>query len=329
MKKVLLLGEPMALLMAEQEGKLENVEHFQRAMSGAEVNVAIGLTRLGHETEYVTRLGEDPFGYYIKNELQKNGIGTTNIVFDPVYRTGIQLKNKVTDGSDPYAPYYRKGSAASRISKEDVEKIDLSDIQLVHVTGIPPALSESAREATEYLMERARNNGIFVTFDPNLRPALWESEEVMKKELNHLSAYADLVLPGIAECRILTGEDTKEAAAEFYHSLGVETVIIKDGSTGAYLSQKKTGETRKQALVPGFHVERVVDTVGAGDGFAVGVLSGILEGKSMAESVRRGNAIGAIQVMHRGDNEGLPTMKSLEQFISTSVLSGYQLYSVL
>lgn len=305
----------MALLMAEQEGKLENVEHFQRAMSGAEVNVAIGLTRLGHETEYVTRLGDDPFGYYIKNELQKNGIGIKNIVFDPVYRTGIQLKNKVTDGSDPYAPYYRKESAASKISREDVEKIDLSDIQLVHVTGIPPALSETAREATEYLMERAREKGIFITFDPNLRPALWESEEVMKKELNHLASYADLILPGIAECQILTGKDTKEEAAEFYHSLGVETVIIKDGSNGAYISQRKTGEGGKQAQIPGFHVEKVVDTVGAGDGFAVGVLSGILEGKSMEESVLCGNAIGAIQVMHRGDNEGLPSREALEQFM--------------
>ena len=315
MKKVLLLGEPMALLMAEQEGKLENVEHFQRAMSGAEVNVAIGLTRLGHETEYVTRLGDDPFGYYIKNELQRNGIGIKNIVFDPVYRTGIQLKNKVTDGSDPYAPYYRKESAASKISREDVERIDLSDIQLVHVTGIPPALSQSAREATEYLMERARDKGIFITFDPNLRPALWENEEVMKKVLNHLAAYTDLVLPGIAECRILTGKDTKEEAAEFYHSLGVETVIIKDGSNGAYLSQRKTGKSETRTQIPGFHVEKVVDTVGAGDGFAVGVLSGILEGKSIEESVLRGNAIGAIQVMHRGDNEGLPVMETLEQFM--------------
>ena len=315
MKKVLLLGEPMALLMAEQEGKLENVEHFQRAMSGAEVNVAIGLTRLGHETEYVTRLGDDPFGYYIKNELQRNGIGIKNIVFDPVYRTGIQLKNKVTDGSDPYAPYYRKESAASKISREDVERIDLSDIQLVHVTGIPPALSQGVREATEYLMERARDKGIFITFDPNLRPALWENEEVMKKVLNHLASYADLVLPGIAECRILTGKDTKEEAAEFYHSLGVETVIIKDGSNGAYLSQRKIGKSEKQAQIPGFHVEKVVDTVGAGDGFAVGVLSGILEGKSIEESVLRGNAIGAIQVMHRGDNEGLPVMETLEQFM--------------
>ena len=103
----------MALLIADTTGKLEDVEHFTRSMSGAEVNVAIGLSRLGHEVEYITKLGDDPFGHYIENKLKLNGIGTSFVMYDDVYKTGIQLKNRVTDGSDPYAPYYRKGSAAS------------------------------------------------------------------------------------------------------------------------------------------------------------------------------------------------------------------------
>lgn len=304
----------MALLMAEQEGKLENVEHFQRAMSGAEVNVAIGLTRLGHETEYVTRLGDDPFGYYIKNELQKNGIGIKNIVFDPVYRTGIQLKNKVTDGSDPYAPYYRKESAASRLSIEDAERIDLSEVELIHVTGIPPALSHSAREAVFKLLERVKQQGIYITFDPNLRPALWESEEVMKEVLNQMAGYADLVLPGIKECKALCGTDNESEAAEFYHNLGVEKVVIKMGTAGAYLSEMDEDQ-RKTEMVPGFKVDKVIDTVGAGDGFAAGVLHGLLEGKTLRECAVYGNAIGAMQVAHRGDNEGLPSKCELENFM--------------
>ena len=112
MGKTILFGEPMALLIADTTGPLEEVEHFTRAMSGAEVNVSIGLSRLGHPVEYLTRLGDDPFGHYIANALKKNEIGTSLVTYDDVYRTGIQLKNRVTDGSDPYAPYYRKGSAA-------------------------------------------------------------------------------------------------------------------------------------------------------------------------------------------------------------------------
>lgn len=309
MGKTILFGEPMALLIADTTGPLEEVEHFTRALSGAEVNVSIGLSRLGHSVEYLTRLGDDPFGHYIENQLKKNEIGTSMVTYDPVYRTGIQLKNRVTDGSDPYAPYYRKGSAASHISKEEIDALDLTDVELIHVTGIPPALSESAREASFRLMERAKEAGILLTFDPNLRPALWENEETMICVINRLASMADAVLPGIGECRILAGTAQAEEAADFYQKLGVKTVIVKDGASGAYVRE---GETSYR--VPGYRVEKVVDTVGAGDGFAVGVLSGILEGMSMRDSVLRGNAIGAIQVMNISDNEGLPTRQELEKF---------------
>ena len=121
MGKTILFGEPMALLIADTTGPLEEVEHFTRAMSGAEVNVSIGLSRLGHPVEYLTRLGDDPFGHYIASALKKNEIGTSLVTYDDVYRTGIQLKNRVTDGSDPYAPYYRKGSAASHITISEID----------------------------------------------------------------------------------------------------------------------------------------------------------------------------------------------------------------
>lgn len=303
----------MALLIADTVGKLDEVEHFTRALSGAEVNVSIGLARLGHSVEYLTRLGDDPFGHYIERSLKENEIGTAFITYDDVYRTGIQLKNRVTDGSDPYAPYYRKGSAASHISTKEIKQIDLSDVDLVHITGIPPALSKTAREAAFCLMERAKKEGITVTFDPNLRPALWEDEETMRDVINRLAAQADYVLPGIEECKQLVGTDNKQEIAEFYQKSGVKTVIIKDGANGAFVR-----EGQKEYTVSGFKVEKVVDTVGAGDGFAVGVISGILEDISMEESVRRGNAIGAIQVMNLSDNEGLPTREQLEAFIKAN-----------
>lgn len=310
MGKTILFGEPMALLIADTAGPLKEVEHFTRAMSGAEVNVSIGLARLGHEVSYLTKLGDDPFGHYIKTQLEKNEIGTELVTYDSVYRTGIQLKNRVTDGSDPYAPYYRKGSAASHISTKEIDEIDFSDVVHVHVTGIPPALSKSSRAATYRLMERAKEAGIYITFDPNLRPALWESEQVMAEVINDLATMADMVLPGIEECKILCKtEDCKEAAS-FYQTKGATTVIIKTGSKGAYV---KDGET--EFFAEGYRVDQVVDTVGAGDGFAAGVISGHLEGLCVADMVSRGNAIGAIQVMHISDNAGLPTREKLAAFL--------------
>ena len=310
MAKVILFGEPMALLIADTVGPLEDVEHFTRAMSGAEVNVGIGLTRLGHDVEYLTKLGDDPFGHYIEKSLIKNKIGTRLISYDSIYRTGIQLKNRVVDGSDPQAPYYRKGSAASHITKEDIDKINLDGIDLIHITGIPPAISKSARQATFRLAERAKENNIFLTFDPNLRPALWEDKKTMVEVLNELSKYADLILPGEEEGEILAGTTDNKEIANFYHKLGVKIVVVKNGSEGAYYS-----DGNESGKVSGFKVDKVVDTVGAGDGFAVGVISGIIEGKNLFESVKRGNAIGAIQVTNLSDNEGLPDKEELTLFM--------------
>lgn len=310
MGKTILFGEPMALLIADSTGLLEDVEHFTRSLSGAEVNVSIGLSRLGHEVSYMTRLGDDPFGRYIEKKLKEDNIGTEFVTYDPVYRTGIQLKNRVTDGSDPYAPYYRKGSAASHITTAEIDMIDFSDIDHVHVTGIPPALSKTSRAATYRLMERAKENNVFLTFDPNLRPALWESEEVMIEVINDLASKADIILPGIEECKILAGSEDFNTIADFYKKKGIKTIVIKNGANGAYVCDGDESYT-----VEGFKVEEVVDTVGAGDGFAVGVISGRLEGLSLKEMVRRGNAIGAIQVTNISDNAGLPTHEELEAFI--------------
>lgn len=310
MGEVILVGEPMALLIADEPGNLEDIQHFTRSMSGAEVNVAIGLERLGHQVEYMTRVGNDPFGKYIKQSLEENKIGTSYVNFDDEYKTGIQLKNYVLDGSDPYAPYYRKNSAASHISKEDIDKINFDGVKIVHVTGILSALSETTKEAAIYLMEKAKEKGITVSFDPNLRPALWKTEDEMITTLKELIKYADIVLPGIDECEVLYGTRELPKIIEYINPDKNKIVIIKQGSKGAFVV-----EGSKEYIVDGFKVDKVIDTVGAGDGFAAGVLSGILDGISIKESVTRGNAIGAIQVMHRGDNEGLPTIEQLDQFI--------------
>lgn len=301
----------MALLIAESTGPLENVEHFTRALSGAEVNVAIGLSRLGHEVEYLTRLGDDPFGHYIEKTLIDNNIGTHTITYDPIYKTGIQLKSRVLDGSNPDAPYYRKGSAASNISKKEIDEIDLNDIDLIHITGIPAAISLSAREATFRLIERAKENNIFITFDPNLRPKLWENQSTMINTINEIAELSDIIMPGLEEGEILAGSENKQDIVKFYHDLGVEIVIVKDGKHGAYFDNKKIS-----TQVEGYKVKEVVDTVGAGDGFAVGVISGLVEKLDPLDYVKRGNAIGAIQVTNLSDNEGLPTRKQIDEFMN-------------
>jgi 2-dehydro-3-deoxygluconokinase len=312
MKKILLMGEPMAMFVADSVGELENVSHYTRMLAGAEVNVCIALKRLGFSPIYITKLGDDPMGHNIKNRLNEEGIGTENVTFDTRYLTGLQFKSKVTEG-DPAVAYFRKGSAASHMSVRDIENIDMSEIDLVHLTGIPPALSKECREASFALLKKAKEHNIFVTFDPNLRPTLWENEPTMIDTINELAGYADIVLPGLSEGQLLTGKETIDDVANFYIEKGVKTVIIKEGATGAHIFEKNSHE-----LVGGFKVDKIVDTVGAGDGFASGVISGLLDGLDIHEAVLRGNAIGAIQVSHKGDNEGLPNRQELATFIENN-----------
>lgn len=308
MAEVILFGEPMVMFVANTVGPLEEVEQFTRRLAGAEVNVAIGLTRLGHPVSYVTRLGDDTLGRYIKSKLNHESIGA-QVVFDDSHFTGFQLKEKVLAG-DPMVCYFRRNSAASHLETTDVEEVDFTDAKLLHITGIPPALSLTAREATYRLIERAREVGIPVSFDPNLRPGLWESEETMIEVINDLASKSDIILPGYKEGKILMGSDDPTEIAEYYLSRGASMVTVKLGSRGSYT--KTETEEFYQSCKP---IDRIVDTVGAGDGFATGILSGILENLSLYESVERGNAIGALQLRQAGDNEGLPTREILFDYM--------------
>lgn len=305
----MLVGEPLGLFIAGEEGSLSQVSCFTAATAGAELNVAIGLSRLSHSVGYLTKLGRDPFAERIVNTMNKNSISTSLVTYDETRCTGFMLKSKKSKG-DPEISYHRQGSAASQLCREDIDSLDFSGYGFLHMTGIFPALSPSTLDAAEYLMQKAKAQQMTVTFDPNLRPQLWESQTMMVETLNRLAGYADVILPGIAEGRLLTGQDTPEQIAEYYLSRGIRQVAVKTGSDGAYAASAEGG-----ARIPGFLVKQVVDTVGAGDGFAAGVISALVEGLSFPDAVRRGNAIGAIQVMSVGDNEGLPTRQALADFM--------------
>lgn len=309
MSEIMLIGEPMAMFIADCVGNLEDVEKFTRSLAGAEVNVCIGLKRLGYDVSYVTKLGVDPLGKYIKKALEFEGIDTSYISFDKRYPTAFQLKGRTNVG-DPEVVYFRKGSAASHLIPKDVGDMDLTGVSHIHITGIFPALSLSCREATYELIRRAKDKGLFISFDPNLRPALWNNKDNMIEVINDIASKSDMILPGIGEGLILTGSNNPNDIADFYIKLGAKIVIVKTGDKGAYAKTKNECFT-----VPSYKVKKVVDTVGAGDGFAVGIISGLLENLPLEEAVRRGNAIGAMQVATIGDNDGLPTRKKLQTYL--------------
>lgn len=302
---VFTVGEAMALLMARQAGPLASVREFERAPAGAELNVAVGLSRLGVRVGYVSRLGQDSLGRNLLAFMAREGIDPRHIGIDASHPTGFMLKSMALDGADPEVEYFRRGSAASHMSPEDIPP-GFQQARLLHLTGISPALSAGCAQMVTTMAAQARSAGCTVTFDPNLRPRLWPSQESMVASVNALAGLADVVLPGLAEGGLLTGCSEPQAIAGFYLARGARQVVVKLGAQGAYYASAEGS-----GIAPGLAVARVVDTVGAGDGFAVGVISALLEGLPLREAAMRGNTIGARVVQFRGDSEGLPTRRQL------------------
>lgn len=305
---VITIGEAMAMFVATHTGDLSEVDHFMKRVAGAELNVATGLARLGLKVSWVSRVGNDSFGQFVLDTLKKEGIETAGVTIDDRYPTGFQLKSKVTDGTDPIVEYFRKGSAASHLSVEDFNPIGFTAAKHLHLSGVAAALSASSYALLDHAASAMKAAGKTISFDPNLRPVLWKSEAEMVEKLNHLAFQADWVLPGLKEGLILTGENTPEGIADFYLNRGVKAVILKTGADGAWY---KTADG-EQGAVAAVKVENVVDTVGAGDGFAVGVVSALLEGKTLHQAVTRGNVIGSLAIQVQGDSEGLPTRAQLD-----------------
>ncbi len=306
---VVTLGEAMLMLVADEPGPLEAVQGFHKRTAGAETNVAIGLARLGLRVGWGSRLGTDSMGRYLRAEIGREGVDCAQVAWADDAPTGFQFKGRVTDGSDPPVEYHRKGSAASRMTVQQLDERWLLGARHLHVTGVFPAISASCLAVTQRAIGVMRGAGRSVSFDPNLRPSLWASQALMRDTLNALAIQCEAVLPGVEEGFILTGSRDPAAIARFYRDQGVGRVIVKLGADGAYYDDRDAG----CGHVDAFPVARVVDTVGAGDGFAVGVLSALLEGRGVVDAARRGAWIGARAVQVIGDTEGLPTRAQLEE----------------
>jgi 2-dehydro-3-deoxygluconokinase len=310
---VVTIGETMTLFTPNEEGPLRHARSFSMKFGGAESNLAIGLSRLGHKSRWISRLGEDEFGDAMASFIRGEGVDISFVTRDAEAPTGVFFK-EFRRLNDTRVYYYRKGSAASKMTAELLPEAAIQDAKYLHITGITPALSESCRSTLEKAIHIAKENRIKIVFDPNLRLKIWPDEAEARKFITKYASQSDIVLPGIAEAQFLFGSHSEEQFIDYFHDLGAETVFMKLGKEGSLVSAPSISKTR----VPGFFVERVIDPIGAGDAFAAGVLSGLLDGLTLEESARRGNAMGAMVTMVNGDAEGLPVRADLAAFINGS-----------
>ncbi|SHE71636.1 5-dehydro-2-deoxygluconokinase [Thermoanaerobacter uzonensis DSM 18761] len=305
---IVTFGESMVVFTPHTRGPLRHVHTFSKSIGGAEMNLAIALARLGHSTGWFSRLGDDEFGRFILNSVRAEGVDVSRVIIDKESYTGILFKEWYYN-FDPNVYYYRKGSAASKICVDDIDENYIKNAKILHITGITPAISESATEAVFKAVEIAKRNKVMISFDPNLRLKLWNIEKA-RKILLDVAENADIVLPGLNEAKLLIGQDDHHRIADYFLSRGVNLVAIKLGKEGCYLKSKN-----EEAYVAGYKIEKIEDTVGAGDGFDAGLLAGILRGLPLKECGEIANAIGAMAMLVKGDVEGYPYWEQVMEFM--------------
>lgn len=301
------MGETLASLTNEKAQPLRHASHLSLAIGGAESNVAIGAARLGIPTAWIGRVGDDELGRLIINKLTGEGlhVEATN---DPTKPTALMLKSRRTSGL-MNVDYYRKHSAGSSLSPNDINPDLVRNARVFHVSAITPALSASARDAVHYAIDLAKEAGTKVSIDLNYRAALWD-KEAAREEFHYLAASADILFSTFDEARIaVSGEGPTEVAHELA-ALGAQQIIIKSGSEGAVFF-----EAGHQTEVEPFPV-LAIDEIGAGDAFAAGFLAcSLLNGES-EDCLRWGAALGAWAVSTNGDWEGLPDQAELASFLT-------------
>lgn len=308
MPEVIGLGEIMVVMDPLRNGPISSVEGFRKTIGGAEGNVCVGVSRLGHSSGWIGRVGNDEFGRFVLSSLRGENVDTSCVKIVEGF-TGVYFKERRGLG-DTKAYYYRRGSAGSTLSPEDIDINYLKGAKFFHTTGITLALSDTSRLAVIYGIDLAKSLGIKVSFDVNLRLKLW-SKETAREEINKIIPKVDILFLTLDEGRLLFNMDSPEEIIKNLSSLGPSIVVVKLGKEGSMVGDS-SGDIYH---LPAFNNFQSVDNVGAGDGFVAGFLVGQLKGWKLKDSALLGNIVGAYATTTTGDIDGLPTWSEIEEFL--------------
>lgn len=306
--KVMTIGDAMITFNPSVQGPLRFVESFNRKVGGAELNFAIGCARLGLGSKWVSRLGKDEFGKVIHNFTRGEGVDVSEVELVEGYPTSLNFKEINGDGSGKTF-YYRYHSPITTLTPEKVKAEWFENVNLLHLTGVYLAVNPNNLKVAKRMIEVAKEKGIPVSFDPNIRLKLWTIEDA-RKAYEEIFPDIDILLTGLDEIRLITGKDSEEELAKFAAQQEISDLVIKDGANGSRLY--RDGQWIE---APSFKVNPI-DTVGAGDGFDAGYVYGWLNGFNPERLLKFANGVGALVTTVSGDNEGLPYLEEVSAFIN-------------
>jgi 2-dehydro-3-deoxygluconokinase len=306
MYDVVTFGEAMLRLSPPGFQKLEQARNLDLQVGGAELNVAVGVTRLGMKSTWVSKLPKNGLGYLIRNRVQEAGVDGSHIVWSDKGRAGLYF---VEFGSSPRASsvlYDRAYSAISTIRCGEVDWTRIfSGSKHFHISGITPALSASASEVTVEAMKAAKKGGLTISYDLNYRKKLWSPADA-KKIQEPMMADADILITTEEDTNVVFGikeKDYEAVAEKLAQTFGLKMVAItlredlsvwKNNWTAIAYQDGKIFRDKK------YEVE-IVDRVGAGDAFTSGLLFGWLRLKDVQKGIQYGNAFAALKHTLPGD----------------------------
>jgi len=293
---IICIGEPLI------EFNQINGTEWHQGFGGDVSNVAIAAARLGARSAIATRLGDDGFGQELRNLWTREGVDASYVATDASAPTGLYFVRHELNGHR--FEYRRAGSAASRMTADTLPVEAILSAQFTHVSGITLAISASARDAGLEAMRIAGAAGRQVSFDPNLRLALWPLEEA-RYEITQALGLADIALPGLDDARQITGLDAPEDIVRAFHEMGPEVVALTLGEEGALLGHAGTITHILGVPVP------AVDATGAGDCFDGAFLTRLSKGDAPEAACRYAVAASALSVQGYGAVGPLPTVADM------------------
>lgn len=295
---VVSLGEPMVEFCATDVGRLGKVLLFKRGWGGDTSNFAVAAARQGLEVAHICRLGGDEFGKSFMELWENEGIDTGKVITEPEGWTAIYIISLMAGGGHDFT-YYRAGSAASRYNINDLDIKYLEKTSFFHTSGISLAISKSVRQAALEALRLVKENDGYNSFDINMRTKLWDAETA-RRSFSEAFKVCDVVFASMEDVNTLYGFTQPEKAAKHLRGMGVETVVVKHGGKGCYVSTDK-----KSFNMPGYRVN-VIDTTGSGDAFDGAWIKGVQMDWDLEKTASFSNAVGALTATGLGAVAPIP-----------------------
>src|SRR5690625_5152717 len=266
---VITIGDAMITFDPSNTGPLRFVDSFRKKVGGAELNFAIGCSRLGLPISLISRLGKDEFGRFIYNFIRGEGVDVSEIKLVEGYSTSLNFK-EIKEGGSSETFYYRYNSPTLTLTPGSLNEKLFEKSRLLHISGVFPSIHKQNIETVDKAIQKAKRHDLKISLDPNIRFKMWDKNKARETLLRWMRD-VDYLLAGIDEAELLF--DTREMSELIEHAkeYSISNLFIKLGGKGANL-----WTNGKLFEAPSANTLKVVDEVGAGDGFDVGAIYGLL-----------------------------------------------------